>query len=226
MLDSTPSEAAGQAPAVTVSVPAQAKQTIQGLAICGSNPVTKHTAPFGDPSWLIYSCSPDNSPYGNNPQCGPLPRVDQIFELHAPLEDQSRPASYLCWVAEQPFVWMRDARALTSGVFKGARPYPERQLFGTLTKLADGSLVPTGDGEFCPTAFTSSISYMLAKAIIDCQEQGIKTIALHGILQSEQEEYKSQRAGTQYMLWEARKRGIKTLVAPESRLLEGPVNKW
>jgi hypothetical protein len=221
MLDTTPAEVA---PAAPVSVPAQARYRM--IAVCGSNPVTKMTAPFGDESVLIYSCSPDNSPYGNNPQCCPLPRVDQLFELHAPLEDPTRPAAYLYWVAEQPFVWMRDARALKSGVFKGARPYPEKQLFGTLTKLPDGSIVPTGDGMFFPNAFTSSISYMIAKAISDCIEHNIPEIALFGILQSEEEEYKSQRFGTQYMLWAARQRGIKTIVAPESRLLEGPTNKW
>jgi hypothetical protein len=198
----------------------------QMIAICGSNPATKLSAPFHDPSVLIYACSPDNSPYGGGPGAGVLPRVDQQFELHAPIEDPSRPAAYLHWLASQPIVWMRDARAIQSGVFKGARPYPESKLFGTWTKFPDGSVIPTGDGEFCPTAFTSSISYILAKAIMDCQEQGIKQIALFGILQSETEEYKSQRSGTQYMLWEARRRGIKTLVAPESRLLEGPVNKW
>lgn len=225
MLD-TMTETVGQAPAVSISEPAQAKVAVAGIAICGSNPATKHTAPFGDPSWLIYSCSPDNSPYGNPANCSVLPRVDHQFELHAPLEDPSRPASYLCWVAQQPLVWMRDARALQSGVFKGARPYPEQKLFGTLTKMRDGSLAPTGDGEFCPQMFTSSIAYMLAKAIMDCVEQGIKNLGLFGILQSEKEEYKSQRPGTQYMLWEARKRGINVHVAPESKLLEGPVNKW
>jgi hypothetical protein len=225
MLD-TVSETVGQAPAVFDSIPAQPKTALSGIAICGSNPVTKHTAPFGDPSWLVYSCSPDNSPYGCNPSCSELPRVDQIFECHAPLEDVSRPAAYLNWVAQQPWVWMRDARALKSGAFKGARPYPETKLFGTWTKMRDGSTVPTGDGVFCPQMFTSSIAYILAKAIVDCEEQGIPTIGLFGILQSEQEEYKSQRPGTQYMLWEARRRGIKVLVAPESKLLEGPVNKW
>lgn len=224
MLDTLPTEAAGLAPAATVSEPAKVKY--KGIAICGSNPATKLSAPFHDPEWLIYSCSPDNSPYGMGAGKGPLPRVDHLFEVHAPLEHPSRPAAYLMWVAQQPLVWMRDARALQSGMFKGARPYPEQRLFGTLTKMRDGSVVPTGDGEFCPTAFTSSISYILAKAILDCQEQDIKQIALFGILQSAEEEYKNQRQGTQYMLWEARRRGIKTLVAPESRLLEGPVNEW
>jgi hypothetical protein len=226
MLDTTPTEAAGLVPAATVSVPAQAKAKITTICICGSNPATKLSAPFHDPSALIYSCSPDNSPYGMGAGKGPLPRVDELFELHAPLEHPSRPAAYLMWVAQQPLVWMRDARALQSGMFKGARPYPEQKLFGTWTKMRDGSAVPTGDGEFCPTAFTSSISYILAKAIIDCLEQDIKQIALFGILQSAEEEYKNQRAGTQYFLWEARRRGIKTLVAPESKLLEGPVNEW
>jgi hypothetical protein len=224
MLD-TVSETVGQAPAVFDSEPA--KTRITRLAICGSNPHTKHTAPFHDPECLIYACSPDNSPYGDGPGKGPLPRVDQFFELHAPLEHISRPAAYLTWVASLPFVWMRDARALQSGVFKGAHPYPEQQLFGTMTKLRDGSVVPTGDGMFCPQLLdTSSVARMIAKAIVDCLEQNIPNLGLFGILQSSKEEFKSQRAGTQYMIWEARKRGINLHVAPESKLLEGATNEW
>lgn len=234
MLEKSLEDAAGECPSPAAFVeaagsdvaPAATHTKITGIAICGSNPATKLTAPFHDPAWLIYACSPDNSPYGNAGNCSVLPRVDQFFELHAPLEDPTRPAAYMNWVAAQPFVWMRDARALQSGVFKGARPYPERKVFGTWTKLPDGSIVPTGDGEFCAQMFTSSIAYMLAKAILDCVEHNIPAIGLFGILQSEQEEYRSQRPGTQYMLWEARRRGIKTLVAPESKLLEGPSNKW
>lgn len=223
MLDQTTNETAGDhAPAADSPAPVKYK----GIAICGSNAVTKMAAPFQDPDWLIYACSPDNSPFGMGPQKGQLPRVDQFFELHAPLEDPSRPAAYLHWVTTLPFVWMRDARAIQSRVFKGARPYPEQKLFGTWTKLPDGSAVPTGDGEFWPQGFSSSIAYILAKAIVDCQEQSIPAIALYGILQSAQDEYGNQRPGTQYMLWEARRRGIKTLVAPESRLLDPCTNKW
>jgi hypothetical protein len=234
MLETMLEKAAGENPSPAVSVdaagsddaPAVSQSRYKGIAICGSQPVTKMSAPFGDPGWLIYACSPDNSPYGMNGECGPLPRVDQFFELHAPIEDPSRPFAYLNWVASLPFVWMRDARALKSGLFKGALPYPERQLFGTLTKLPNGSVVPTGDGEFCPEGFSSSIGYMIAKAIVDCQGMGIPEIALYGILQRGKQEYEKHRTGTKVMLWHARQRGIKTAVASESGLLEGPDGNW
>ena len=70
--------------------------------------------------------------------------------------------------------------------------------------------------------FSSSIAFMLAKAISDCEAQGIKQIGLWGILQSSETEFAYQRPGTQYFLWEAVRRGIKVLAARESKLFEPP----
>ena len=51
-----------------------------GIAILGSHPATVQLAPFADPGWRIYSCSP------HNVEKRTLPRVDQWFEVHEPLE--------------------------------------------------------------------------------------------------------------------------------------------
>ena len=220
------------------SVPAEAKAAIKGIAVVGSHPATALTAPFGDPSWVVWACSPDNTPFGLTKGARQLPRVDVWFELHSPLEHHSRPYGYLQYVAKLPKVVMRDPTALASGLFPGAVPYPEKDLYGTdvlgksLEQVAPGvhqevvRAYPTGDGLFNPWAFTSSIAYMLAKAIVDCEREKIPAIGLWGILQSSDNEYAYQRPGTQYFLWEAAKRGIKVLVAPESRLAERPKDNW
>jgi len=201
------------APAVSTSV------KTAGIAIVGSHPASRLLAPFSDPTWRIVACSPDNSPYGNGPHAGPLPRVDEWHELHAPVERPSLPFGYLAYVSQLPVVWMRDERAMASGLFKGARRYPEREM----------------KEKFCSFLFTSSVAYMLAKAITDCEEQGIPQIALYGIMQggnldpanqSQSAEYAYQRPGTQYFIWEATRRGIKVLAAKESRLFELPPEVW
>jgi hypothetical protein len=192
--------------------PAVPQVRYKGIAICGSNPHNKLHAPFGDEGWLIYACSPDNSPAGAGPGAGPLPRVDVFFEVHVPVFDRSRPYPYLDWLRNAPQVYMRDAVAAQmraadgQPLFPNAIAYPEARLRGM----------------FCPFLFSSSIAFMMAKAIVDAEELGIKQIGLWGILQSSKTEYEKQRAGTQYFIWEATRRGIKVLAARESGLFELP----
>ena len=107
----------------------QRKEAITGIAIMGSNPRSVHLGPFDDPSWLIYACSPDNSPHGHSPHAKALPRVDQWFELHIPIAHESRPYGYLRWLENQTFpIWMRDEKAL--GMFPTAQAYPTIEYFG------------------------------------------------------------------------------------------------
>ena len=206
--------------------PAASTSRLNGIAILGSNPNTVGLAPYGDSSWLIYACSPDNSPHGPGKHARTLPRVDQFFELHLPIEDVSRPFGYLQYLTTLPVVWMRDQRAMASGLFKGARPYPEAELFGSSVTHQDGSLVPNSDGLFCPYMFTSSIAYMLAKAIVDCEQRGMKKIGIWGIMQATENEYTYQRPGIQYFLHAATQRGIQVIANRESRLFDMPKWKW
>ena len=200
--------------------PATSTSKLTGIAILGSHPATVGQAPFGDEGWAIYACSP------HNVEKRSLPRVTQWFEVHDPLEDPTRAFGYLKAVSEMPFVWMRDKRALASGDFKGARPYPDAELYGTVTTFPDGSVVPNSDGLFCPYMFTSSIAYMLAKAIVDCERQGIKQIGIWGVMQASETEYTYQRPGIQYFLHQATLRGIKVIANRESRLFDMPQWKW
>ena len=212
--------------------PVASRAKLKGIAILGSHPATVEAAPFADEGWLIYACSP------HNVEKRRLPRVDQWFEVHDVIEDPTRAFGYLKAVSEMPFVWMRDQRALKSGNFPGARAYPEKELKGTSTRQRvklprhDGSFevreveVPNSDGLFCPFQFTSSIAYMMAKAIVDCERDGIKQIGLWGIMQQSDGEYTYQRPGIQYFIWEAHRRGIKVLANRESCLFDMPTWKW
>lgn len=208
----TMNEAAGSdvQPAVTA---------LKGIAVLGSHPQTKAQAPFNDPGWLIYACSPDNSPFGLSQHRAAPPRVNVWFEVHVPVFDKTRPYQYLDWLRNMPVVYMRDPVAfqlkLENGekLFPTAVPYPEKEV----------------KERFGPFTFTSSISFMLAKAIMDIEElrkQGRMVenpqLGLWGILQSSKDEYDYQRQGTQNMIWNATRSGIKVLAAEQSRLFEPP----
>lgn len=220
------------------AAPAIVKGRLKGIAILGSQPDTVMQAPFHDEGFRIYVCSPDNTPYGHEQNRRTLPRFDEWFELHAPIEDQSRPYGYLNYVAQLPVVWMRDIRALRTGLFKGGRAYPDRELYGThamtkrIVRAPNGLMrevevpIPAGDGRFCPYMFTSSLAYMMAKAIVDCEREGIPQIGLWGIQQRAEGEYAYQRPGTRYFLWEAMKAGIKVRVDPLSQMFDAPDQKW
>ena len=178
------------------------EQKVKGIAILGSHPATVMQAPFEDPGWKIYACSPHNF------EMRTLPRHDEWFELHAPIADQTRAYPYLRFVEDLPLVWMRDTESMH--LFKGAQKYPEKEMKGI----------------FCPFMFTSSIAYIMAKAIIDCEQQGIKRIGLWGIMQASKNEYFYQRSGIQYFIWEANRLGIDVFAPEESKLFEPPENVW
>lgn len=190
----------------------EAPAKLAGIAVLGSHPATVATAPFDQPDWLIYACSPHNITMRS------LPRWDQWFEVHAVAADQTRPYEYLRGLEQQarekhergenPVVWMRDREAVKH--FPGGTLYPEAEM----------------KEKFCPFLFSSSIAFMLAKAITDCERYGIKQIGLWGVLQASDQEYAYQRPGTQYFIWEATRRGIKVLAARESNLFEPPPERW
>jgi hypothetical protein len=169
----------------------------KGIAILGSHPATVMLAPF-DEDWLIYACSP------HNVEKRKLPRVDEWFEVHIPVAHQTRGMEYIEALKTMPFVWMRDQESMH--YFPGARLYPEKEM----------------KDEFGPFTFTSSIAFMLAKAIKDCEVLGIEQIGMWGIMQASPNEYTYQRPGIQNLIWEAAKRGIKIMVPDVSKLFEPP----
>lgn len=205
-------------------------QEYDGIAVLGSHPATVLKAPFDDPKWLIYACSPHNLAYAYNvnqarmwyegaaPQEGThqrlrylnggkrpdggLYRVDQWFEVHVPLADETRPYAYLRELEKLDTVWMRDPEGLS--MVRGARLYPEREL----TK------------RFGPFFWTSSIAFMLAKAIADAETAGVKRIGIWGVMQASEGEYMYQRPGVQYWIQRADELGIEVIAPEESALFE------
>ena len=223
MLDTVREPEVGGDDSPTVLSNKPAKSKLKGVAVCGSHPATVANAPFDDEGWLIYACSPDNSPFGHGREAKALPRVDAWFEIHVPCFDKTLPYGYHEWLGTIPKVYMRDQVAMSlhtkdgRPLFPTAVPYPDAEMRGTKKLLPNGA-IDFKPGRFHRSQFKSSIAFIMAKAIVDCIEQGIPAIGLWGILQASEGEYKTQRASTQYFLEEAHRAGIKTFVPPESAL--------
>lgn len=181
--------------------------SLKNIAILGSHPQTVMMAPFDDKDWLIYACSPHNF------EMRTLPRIDQWFETHVPIQDATRSFRYLNYLKEGlpdgvP-VWMRDEEHI--GLFKNAKQYPEEKM----------------KQRFCPYMFTSSIALMLASAIVDIEEgRAAPCIGIFGVMQASPGEYAYQRPGIQYFIWEAARRGYDVIAPDISRLFEPPEENW
>jgi hypothetical protein len=169
------------------------------IAILGAAPSSKLLAPFKDPTWEIWACSPPN--YN-------LPRVDAWFELHslkrkcdhpanAPFIDvlQKHPRTYLC--GGSPSLGIPPDPLFSQ--FPNAIAFP----FDDLLK------------EYGPWFFSSSIAWMMAFAIT----QKPDVIGLWGIDMSAHEEYGYQRAGCHYFIQLATKLGIKIAIPPEADIM-------
>jgi len=186
---SSPGEVLGKKPEVeVVAEPAPLK-----VALIGTAPSSRMLAPFNDPSWQIWACSPGNQ--------GQLPRVDIWFELHGNLlwpENISYGAPYLEWLKTLTIpVMMQDNKLVPN-----ATPFPMREMVD----------------KFGPDFFTSSFAWMMALAI----DRGAKEIALFGIDMASREEYILQRPGFYYFKYRAEQLGIKVWAPNESDIMQSP----
>jgi len=163
------------------------------IALLGAAPSSRHLAPFGDPDWEIWACSPPNYD---------LPRVDAWFELHL-LARKMIPVNrpYIEVLQRHPRVYM-NAEDKQFAQFPNAIPFPFKELLD----------------EFGPWFFTSSLAWMFAFAIVQKPEK----IGLWGVDMSAVQEYGYQRAGCHFFIREAMQRGIKVTCAPESDLMNHP----
>jgi len=108
------------------------------IAIIGSAASSVHLAPYGDPSWEIWGCSPSNKA---------APRVDVWFELHnVELKKREGLVEWLEWLSKQPIVYMQTG---PNPEFPMARPYPLSEMIK----------------KYGPYWWTSQIAYMMAAAI-------------------------------------------------------------
>ena len=135
------------------------------IAIMGTAPSSKMLAPFNDPTWQIWSCSPGNQD---------IPRWDAWFEIHSNLlwpECIAYGAPYVEWLKKQTKpVYMQDSNLVPNA-----------------TRLPIEDLIK----EFGRYFFTSSFTYMIAMAI----RAGATDISLFGIDMASRNEYILQRPG-------------------------------
>lgn len=165
--------------------------TDRKIVIMGTAPSSVALAPFQDPSYEIWGCSPGL-------RAVPNIRLDTFFEVHRihPGATQLSP-DYIQFLKDFPGeVWM-------------PLGYPGIQ---NCKVLPIDELV----AKYSPYFFTSTIAWMLAMAI----EQKPKEISLFGVDMSATEEYGYQRAGCQYFMLLAKSLGIDVYVPPESDLLK------
>lgn len=181
--------------------------SFEGIAILGSNPATVMMAPFKDPRWIIWACSPHNY------EKRQLPRFDEWFEVHPTLADQTRAYPYLRWLETLPVVWMRDDESIH--LFPGAKRYPDEEM----------------QARFGPFDFTSSIALMQMRAIVECERLYAEgkmpepKIAYFGIMQASPNEYTYQRPSIQHLAWEGAKEEREKLGLPRIHQIAPDVSK-
>lgn len=175
------------------------------IALVGTAPSSRMLAPFSDPSWKIWGCSPGNM--------NALPRVDAWFEIHSNLlwpEYESYGKPYIEWLKQQTFpVYMQERWPTTEGGWIETKSIvPNAQPIGWERLVA----------EFGDDFFTSSFAWMMAFAMM----QGAKEIALYGIDMASRDEYILQRPGFFFFRHEAQRRGIKITAPNESDIMQSP----
>lgn len=172
------------------------------IAIIGTVPISKRVAPYGDPSWEIWVCSPGNS------QSGAPPRIDKWFELHA-LVDMAGPENaswcvpYYAWLREQKFpIFMQEK----NDDVPMAQAFPRDVL---VEKFGPSKARGTTNW------FTSSIAWMMAYAI----HLGVDEIGIFGVdMAATEEHYSWQKAGCLRFMEIARAHGITVTIPLESTL--------
>jgi len=185
-------------PSEPASEPVKEPNAPLKIALIGTAPSSRMLAPYGDPSWKIWACSPGNM--------NALPRVDAWFEIHGSLlwpENKHYGEGYIAWLSQLKIpVYMQDQR-----YFPHAVPLPKDELVE----------------EFGPYYFTSSFSWMMAMAMRTMRlENRTGEIALYGIDMASRDEYILQRPGAYHFFQEAKRRGIKMTAPNESDILQPP----
>lgn len=145
-----------------------------------------------DPGWTIWATSPA--------VCSWLltkgREIDAVFEIHAP-----KPRPDNTW--NEYLKWLRTA-ACPVYMLQPREDYPSSVAFP----------VDEMRTEFGPTIFTGTPPVALALAITLKPDE----IGVWGVDCATTEEWAGQRPAMQHLIWEARRRGIKVTIPPESDL--------
>lgn len=201
------------------------------IAILGSAPSSIHKAPFGDPNWQIWACSPGAYPA--------LARVDEFWEVHRWEPGVvGKPNTQRPWFTPEYCQWLKTVPP----VLHVADP-------AMLKDCPNAVLVPIKELEqrYGSYPWTSSVSYMTAMAIdkivadreraraemqrlmlTEAQiEQGIAQrgdcIGFYGVdMAATDELYTSQRFACQWFIQIIVALGIEVDIPPESDLATPP----
>ena len=170
------------------------------IAIVGAAPSSRKLAPFNDPSWQIWGCSPSNRPGTKEG----IKRVDVWFELHALADLGSELWSpwakpYIEWMKAQPGVVMQEVNDLVPN----AQAFPRDEINAKLGGLF----------------LTSTIAWQIARVVLMHQfETPVAELGIFGVDMSAQSEYDYERPGCKYWIERARAAGITVHVPPQSDL--------
>lgn len=164
------------------------------FALIGSAPASVRAAPYSDPSWAIWGCSP--GAYGIVPKG----RSNMWWELH-----RYEPGA--AWFSPEYCQFLRDHPCVV--VAEPVKAIPNGQTLPVAQLVA----------KYSDWFFTSSVAWMMAMAIeaIEANGKGGK-IGLWGVDMAANEEYEAQRAGLHYFALIAAQKGIEVGVPPESDL--------
>jgi hypothetical protein len=160
------------------------------IAVCGSAPSSRMLVPFNDPNWEVWACSPQNYDY---------PRVDAWFEVHS-LDRKDVPEN-------RPY-------------YDKLRAHPRVYVSAPDRRLPDAMVIDEKPliAKYGPYFFTSSLSWMMAKAI----EAKPERIGIWGVDMSASDEYGYQRAGMHYFMQKAEEAGIPIILPAQSDLAMAP----
>ena len=162
------------------------------IAVLGSAPSSRLLAPFGDPEWEIWACSPPNFD---------LPRIDAWFEMHNLDRKFSMPANrpWIDVITRHPRVYVaKSDPRLPQGV-----EYPIKEMIEKYGRYF----------------FTSTIAYMLAFAI---EQKPKKIGLWGVDMSAAEDLYTHQRPACHFFIREAEKAGIELIASPQSDILNPP----
>lgn len=158
------------------------------IALIGSAPSSVRLAPFNDPSWQIWACSPGTY--------GVIPRCDLFFEPHR--WEPGQP-----WFSPEYVQWL------------GSRKHPV-MMAEVRPEVPTSQAIPADElvAKYGQYFFTSSLSWMFVMAM----EMGATKIALYGVDMSATDEYAEQRSALHHFGLIAAARGVEVGTPPESDL--------
>jgi hypothetical protein len=177
--------------------------TKKKIALVGSAPSSVQLAPYEDPEWFIFGCSPGAYPYA-------IKHAGAWMENH-----RFEPQIPGMIGSGKPWFTPEYVEALVR--FKGP-VFMNDPLPPEIPHAIPLQAVELAE-KYGPFFWTSSLSWMFAMAL---ETPGVTEIGLWGVDMSAHEEYGLQRPGCQYFITLAMQRGIKVTIPPESDLLQPP----